>query len=139
MSTTATTSAESSIIFHNMHFTQDPQVETTNRATYHQKPASAAVWCRRGASRWFAARRTPLTQLTRRTRFLLEASTKPVRDSQACSSKSTQQGSSGIWIVSGATQNFDTYVYLTHHHHQCLSAAAWDDPRHVLFTPCQHR
>jgi len=39
---------------------------------------------------------TLLSRLTRRTRSLLESSTKTVRDGQACSSTSTQQGSSGM-------------------------------------------
>ena len=77
-------STETTTVCHNMHLTQDPQFETTNRASYHQKPSSAAVRRRYGASRWFVARRTPHTRLTRRTRFLLESSTKQVRDSHAC-------------------------------------------------------
>ncbi len=38
----------------------------------------------------------PLSRLTRSMRSRLESSTKPVRDSQACSSTSTQRGSSGM-------------------------------------------
>ena len=52
-------SAETTATCHNTHLTQDPQVETTNRASYHQQPASAAVRRRRGVSRWSAARLMP--------------------------------------------------------------------------------
>ena len=67
-----------------MHLTQDPHVETTHKTRYHQKPSSGAVRRRYGTARWFAARRTPLSRLTRRTRSQLESSTKPVRDSHTC-------------------------------------------------------
>ena len=63
-----------------MHLTQDPHVETTHKTRYHKKPSSGAVRRRYGTARWFAARRTPLSRLTRRTRSRLESSTKPVRD-----------------------------------------------------------
>ena len=125
-------SAETTIICHNMHLTQDPQVETTNRASYHQKPASAAVRRRRGASRWFAARRTPLTQLTRRTRFLLEASTKPVRDSHACDNIPNA-------IVLHAQIKCST-IFNTITRQQHLSAETRDVSRaNTNNGPCQHK
>ena len=77
-------SAETTTICHNMHLTQDPHVETTHKTRHHQKPSSGAVRRRYGTARWFAARRTPLSRLTRRTRSRLESSTKPVRDSLTC-------------------------------------------------------
>jgi hypothetical protein len=54
------------------------------KTRYHQKLSSGAVRRRYGTARWFAARRTPLSRLTRRTRSRLESSTKPVRDSHTC-------------------------------------------------------
>ena len=131
-------SAETTTICHNMHLTQDPHVETTHKTRYHKKPSSGAVRRRYGTARWFAARRTLLSRLTRRTRSRLNHRRKlceTAKHARVHPHSKVRQA----WIVSGATQYFDTYVYLTHHHHQCLSAAAWDDPRHVLFTPCQHR
>ena len=83
-------SAETTTICHNMHLTQDPHVETTHKTRYHKKPSSGAVRRRYGTARWFAARRTPLSRLTRRTQRLLESSTKAVQDSQTCSITSTQ-------------------------------------------------
>ena len=40
------------------------------------------------------------------------------------------------WIVSGAI-NISTRTYITHHQQGLSAAAARDDPRQVLFTPCQ--
>jgi hypothetical protein len=77
-------SAETTVVYCNMHVTQDPQVETTHKTRYHQKPSSGAVRRRSGTARWFAARRTPLSRLTRRTRIRLKSSPKPVRDSHTC-------------------------------------------------------
>ena len=132
-------SAETTTICHNMHLTQDPHVETTHKTRHHQKPSSGAVRRRYETARRFAGRRTPLARLKKTyTEVCLthrRSRCKTAKHARPRPHSKVRQA----WIVSGATQYFDTYVYLTHHHHQCLSAAAWDNPRHVLFTPCQHR
>ena len=80
-------SAEKTTVYRNMHVTQDPQVETTHRTRYHQKPSSGAV--RRCVAEPLTGLRCDamlLPRLTSRTRSLLKSSTKPVRDGEACTS-----------------------------------------------------
>ena len=133
-------SAETTTICHNMHLTQDPHVETTHKTRYHKKPSSGAALCGvvtgplGGLRR--DVRRSPDSQDAHTVRLNHRRNRcETAKHARVNPHSKVRQA----WIVSGATQNFDTYVYLTHHQHQCLSAAAWDDPRHVLFTPCQHR
>ena len=131
-------SAETTTICHNMHLTQDPHVESTHKTRYHQKPSSGAVRRRYETARRFAGRRTPLARLKktytevclnhRRSRY------KTAKHARSRPHSNVRQA----WIVSGAI-NISTRTYITHHQQGLSAAAAWDNPRHVLFTPCQHR
>ena len=53
-------------------------IESTHKTRYHQKPSNGAVRRHCETARWFAARRSPLARLARRTRSLLESSTNTV-------------------------------------------------------------
>ena len=129
-------SAETTTVCHNMHLTQDPQVETTHKTRYHQKPSSGAVRRRYGTARRFAARCAPLARLKktytevclnhRRSRY------KTTKHARSRPHSNVRQA----WIVSGAI-NISTRTYITHHQQGLSAAAARDDPRQVLFTPCQ--
>ena len=99
-----------------MHLTQDPHVETTHKTRYQKKPSSGAALCGvvtgplGGLRR--DVRRSPDSQDAHAVglnhRRIRRETAKHVRVNPH--SKVRQ-----AWIVSGATQNFDTYVYLTHH------------------------
>ena len=98
-----------------MHLTQDPHVETTHKTRYQKKPSSGAALC--------GVVTGPLGGLRRDVRRSPDSQDAHAvglnhRRSRCETAKHARVNPHSkvrqAWIVSGATQNFDTYVYLTH-------------------------
>ncbi len=124
-------SAETTTVCHNMHLTQDPQVETTHKTRYHQKPSSGAVRRRYETARRFAGRRTPLARLKKTyTEVCLthrRSRCKTAKHARPRPHSKVRQA----WIVSGAI-NISTRTYITHHQQGCLGGSGAGRPETSL-------
>ena len=124
-------SAETTIICHIKHLTQDPQVETTHKTRYHQKPSSGAVRRRYESARRFAGRRTPLARLKKTyTEVCLthrRSRCKTAKHARSRLHSKVRQA----WIVSGAI-NISTRTYITHHQQGCLGGSGAGRPETSL-------
>jgi hypothetical protein len=124
-------SAETTTVCHNMHLTQDPQVETTHKTRYHQKPSSGAVRRRYETARRFAGRRTPLARLKKTyTEVCLthrRSRCKTAKHARSRLHSKVRQA----WIVSGA-MNISTRTYITHHQQGCLGGGGAGRPETSL-------
>ena len=127
-------SAETTTVCHNMHLTQDPQDHTQNEVSSKTFQWRCAASVRDRSAVCGALCATRPTQKTytevclnhRRSRY------KTTKHARSRPHSNVRQA----WIVSGAI-NISTRTYITHHQQGLSAAAARDDPRQVLFTPCQ--